>query len=125
MKIPKESLTSILSLFTSASTLVCCALPALFVTLGAGAVLAGIVSSVPQLIWFSEHKLEVFSGAGLMLALAGYLQWRARNAPCPVDPALRDTCLRLRKSGQRIYIFSCAIFMIGVFFAFVAPRVIG
>lgn len=35
--------TSVLSLFASSSTLVCCALPALLVALGAGAALSSLV----------------------------------------------------------------------------------
>jgi len=51
---------SLLTLFSSGGTLICCALPALLVSLGAGAVMASVVSSVPQIVWFSEHKLGVF-----------------------------------------------------------------
>jgi len=79
-----------LSLLTSLGTLVCCALPALFVTLGAGAALAGLVSSFPQLVWLSAHKVAVFSIAGVMLVLAGAVQWKNRHAPCPADPAPLD-----------------------------------
>ena len=104
-----------LTLATSASTLLCCALPAL----GAGAVLASVVSAVPQLVWVSEHKNEVFVIAGVMLATAGAMQWRARSSPCPIDPALAQTCTRSRKISLMVYLFSVAIFLIGGFFAFV------
>ena len=53
----KDTLAPTLSLFASAGTLVCCALPALFVTLGAGAALAGLVGEFPQLVWLSTYKL--------------------------------------------------------------------
>ena len=43
----KNLLLPSLSLFTSLGTLFCCALPSLFVVLGAGAMLAGILSSAP------------------------------------------------------------------------------
>lgn len=39
-----------LSLLASGSTLVCCALPALLVALGAGATLVTLTSRLPQLI---------------------------------------------------------------------------
>ena len=114
---------NVLSLFTSLSTLVCCALPALLVTLGAGAVLAGLVSNVPQLVWISEHKGPVFGVAGTMLVLAGVLQWRARHAPCPADPQLAETCRRTRRNSLRVYLLSLAIFAIGAWFAFVASLI--
>ena len=112
---------NVLSLFTSLSTLVCCALPALFVAVGAGAALAGLVSNVPQLVWISEHKDVVFGMAGAMLLLAGTLQWRARHAPCPADPQLAEACRRARRNSLRIYLLSLAIFAVGAWFAFVAP----
>ncbi len=114
-----------LSLFTSLGTLICCALPALFVALGAGAVLAGIVSAVPQLIWLSEHKLLVFGVAGLMLMVSGVMRYRSRFAPCPTDAQLAAQCQRLRKHSGIMYVVSLAIYAIGFFFAFVAPLVMG
>jgi Sec-independent protein secretion pathway component TatC len=114
-------LSSLVSLFASSGTLVCCALPALLVALGAGAALSSLVSAVPQLVWISEHKVGVFAFAGVMLALAGVMQWQNKSAPCPVDPALRKACLRTRKLSLRVYIASVVLFLIGGWFAFVQP----
>jgi hypothetical protein len=111
---------NILSLFTSGSTLICCALPATLVAIGSAATLTALVGNFPQLIWISEHKSLVFGLAGSMLLIAGYLQWQARNAPCPADPALAAVCAKTRKNALRIYWISVAIFGVGVFFAFVA-----
>lgn len=122
--VTKSKLVNIFSLFTSASTLICCALPALLVTIGAGAALSSLVSTVPQLVWVSENKAPIFGFAGAMLALAGLLQWHARNAPCPTDPALAATCLQTRRNALRIYWASVAIFVIGAWFAFIAPLLI-
>ena len=112
---------SVASLFASSSTLLCCALPALLVALGAGAVMSSLVSAVPQLVWLSEHKEGLFSFAGLMLAASGYLQWRNRFAPCPVDPALRDACLRTRRLSMWVWVASVCIYAVGGWFAFVQP----
>jgi hypothetical protein len=114
-------LTSVISLFASSSTLICCALPALLVALGAGAALSGLVGAFPQIVWLSEHKIGLFIFAGIMLAASGALQWFNRNAPCPIDPALRDACLRTRKLSLRVYWVSVAIYCVGGFFAFVLP----
>lgn len=112
---------SVLSLFTSGGTLICCALPALLVGIGAGAAMSSLVSNVPQLVWFSEHKVGVFAFAALMLLLSGAMQWRARSLPCPADPTLAATCMATRKASFRVYVFSVVIFLIGGFFAFIAP----
>lgn len=112
---------SMLSLLTSGSTLVCCALPALLVALGAGAALSSLVTAVPQLVWFSQHKELVFGFASLMLFGAGLLQWRARGLPCPLDPALAAACTATRRLSLRLYLVSVGIYLVGGFFAFVAP----
>ncbi len=121
---PRETIAPILSLFLSTGTLVCCALPALLITLGMGAALAGLVSSLPQLVWLSEYKIYVFTAAGIMLIIAGATQWRARNLPCPTDPAQAKACKRLRKISFRIYCFSLLAFLTGAFFAFAAPYIL-
>lgn len=110
-----------LSLFTSTGTLICCALPALLVALGAGAALSTLISVVPGLVWVSEYKEVVFGMAGVMLTISGWLQWRGRFAPCPVDPAQRDACLRTRKTSQHVYWVSVVIYAVGGWFAFVQP----
>ena len=109
------------SIFTSASTLLCCALPALLVALGAGAALASLVGVFPQIVWVSEHETLVFVGAGMMLAVAGYLQYRARFLPCPADPLLAAACSRQRRVSNLIYFVSLAIYVIGVSFAVLGP----
>lgn len=115
---------SLLTLFSSGGTLICCALPALLVSLGAGAVMASVVSSVPQIVWFSEHKLGVFIFAGIMLLISGLLQWQARSLPCPSDKALAELCNKTRVNSLRIYVFSVCVFLIGGFMAFIAPWLI-
>ena len=113
--------SSLVSLFASSSTLVCCAIPALLVALGAGAALSSLVSIFPQVIFLSEHKAELFGFAGLMMIGSGALQWRNRSAPCPVDPALRDACLTTRKIAGNLYASSVVLYLIGGWFAFVQP----
>jgi len=113
--------SSLASLFASSSTLVCCALPAMLVGLGAGAALSSLVSFVPQLVALSEHKEELFIAAGLMLAASGVIQWRNRNAPCPTDPALRNACLRTRRVSARVCALSVLVYLVGTFFAFALP----
>ena len=115
---------SLLTLFSSGGTLICCALPALLVSLGAGAVMASVVSSVPQIVWFSEHKLGVFIFAGVMLSISGLLQWQAKSLPCPSDKALAELCNKTRVNSLRIYVFSVCVFLIGGFMAFAAPWLI-
>jgi hypothetical protein len=114
-------LGSYVSLFTSGSTLLCCALPALLVAIGAGAALAGLATTFPALIWLSNHKEETFSISAAMLFLSGWLQWKNRSAPCPIDPKLAKQCMQARAVSSRVYFLSVCIFAVGVIFAFVLP----
>jgi hypothetical protein len=109
------------ALLASSATLVCCVLPAVFVAIGAGAVLAGMVSAVPQLIWLSEHKVAVFVTAALLLLVSGGLLWRGRRLPCPADARLAKACMRLRKVSGAVYGVALAAFCVGAVFAFVLP----
>ncbi len=115
----KDGFINYLTLFGSMGTLICCALPSLLVSLGMGAVLAGLASNVPGLIWVSENKLMMFVFAGLMLTLNGFLLWHNRNAPCPVDPKLRDACINGRRTSKMIYYVSLTLFVLGFLFAYV------
>ena len=113
--------SSLASLFASSRTLVCCAIPVFLVTLGAGAALSSLVSIFPQVVWLSEHKEALFGFAGLMMIGSGTLQWRNRSAPCPIDPALRDACLKTRKTASTAYAASVVLYFIGGWFAFIQP----
>jgi len=116
----KHTLIPTLSLFTSLGTLVCCALPALLVTLGAGATLAGLLSAAPWLVALSKYKAWTFGVSGGLILLAGFVQWRMRHAPCPSDPAKARACTRLRRGSWWVLGIAAGVWLTGFFFAFVA-----
>ncbi len=109
------------ALLASSATLVCCVLPAVLVSVGAGAALVGLVAAVPQLIWLSEHKLLVFGASGVLLIISGALLWNARRLPCPADPRAARICLRLRVFSHWLYGCAIVMFGAGVLFAFGLP----
>jgi len=116
----RETAAPTLALFASVSTLLCCALPALLITIGAGAVMAGLAANVPGLIWLTAHKGPLFIIAGLLLTGATILKWQGRNTPCPIDPAQAKACMRLRKMGSVILGIAIVTYSVGAFFAFLA-----
>ena len=116
----RETAAPTLALFAGGATLLCCALPALLVTIGAGAVMAGLVANAPGLVWLSAHKGALFAVAGVILAAAGVAKWLSRNAPCPIDPQAARACMRLRKTGTVILSLAAGAYVIGGFFAFFA-----
>ena len=111
------------ALFASCATLVCCVLPALMVSLGAGAVLVGLVSAVPQLIWLSEHKGLVFGVAGVMLVLSGVMLLRASRLPCPTDATAAAACMWLRRLSQGMFWTAATAYVIGAGFVVLGPIV--
>ena len=113
------------TLLASGATLVGCVLPAVLVSLGAGAALVGLVSAVPQLVWLSEHKGWVFGMAGVLLIAAGARLWHARRLPCPVDPVAARSCTRLRRVSAVLYLNALASYLLGGSFAFVLPALRG
>jgi hypothetical protein len=106
------------SLLASSATLVCCVLPAVLVSLGAGAALVGLVSAFPQLVWLSQHKTLVFGGAAALLAVSGFMLWHARRLPCPADPAAARACTRLRRAATVLYSAALFSFAVGALFAY-------
>lgn len=110
------------SLFTSFSTLLCCALPSLFVLVGLGATVASVVSAAPWLITLSRHKVWTFSIAGLLISanffyvylVAGRL--RSRNESCPVDGP--SACKTASRMSRWVLWTSAGIYAIGFFSAY-------
>lgn len=119
-----KKIISFFTLFSSLSTLICCALPALFVAIGAGGALVSLFGQFPELIWLSRNKLFIFGFAGFMLLLGGILQKNAKKMACPVDRELKEVCLESKSFSQKIYILSLVIYFIGAFFAFIAPIIL-
>lgn len=119
----REAGAPALALFASISTLICCALPALLVTIGAGAVMAGLVANVPGLVAFTAWKGPLFALSGALLLGAFAMRWFTRNAPCPADPKQAAACARMRRWGGIVLIVAAIVWAVGFFFAFFAAAI--
>jgi mercuric ion transport protein len=114
---------SFLSLFTSLGTLLCCALPSLFVLFGLGATVATVLSEVPWLVSLSHHKHWVFIVAGLLITgnfvyVYGVVpKLQIRSVACdPNDPHACQTASRF----SRIALWcSAGLYIIGFFTAYI------
>jgi len=82
---------------------------------------AASVSTFPQLIWLSENKDVVFGVAGAVLAASVLLVMNSRRTACPVDPELGRACATGRSFSMIAVIFSAILYLVGGFFAFIAP----
>lgn len=115
-----RGLATSFSLVAGLSTLTCCALPALFISLGLGASLASLVSSMPWLIVLSENKSIVFSVAVVSLVLAGWMQWRARNQACAIGGFQAKYCSFFKRFSWSILGISAVAICVGAYYAFAA-----
>jgi mercuric ion transport protein len=114
---------SLLSLFTSLGTLLCCALPSLLVLFGLGATVATVLSEVPWLVTLSHHKHWVFIVAGLLIAgnfiyiyvLAAKLQ--LRNGAC--DQNDLAACQTASRFSRIVLWCSAGLYLGGCFTAYV------
>ena len=79
----RAALLNYFSLFSSFSTLICCALPSVFVLLGMGTVVASLLSVAPWLVSLSRHKVWTFSIAGTLIACSFVMTY-------VIAPRLRD-----------------------------------
>ncbi|WP_371396250.1 hypothetical protein [Fretibacter rubidus] len=120
----RETAAPMVALITSLSTLVCCTLPAVMITLGMGAALSSLTANVPQLIWLSERKPLVFGGSFVLLMLAWLMRYLTRNMPCPTDPAAAKACAALRSFGGWVLYIGFAVWAIGAFSAFILPKIL-
>jgi len=120
-----QRFVSFVSLFTSSGALICCAIPALLVSIGAGASLAGLVSAFPQLVWLSEHKIAIFVISGILILCSVTVSLLNRNAPCPIDPLKANACMRLRKWSFLSLSIAILFYLIGASFAFIIPALRG
>jgi mercuric ion transport protein len=79
----RAALLNYFSLFSSFSTLICCALPSVLVLLGLGTTVASLLSAAPWLVSLSRHKIWTFSIAGTLIAASFVMTY-------VVAPRLRD-----------------------------------
>ncbi|WP_339790939.1 hypothetical protein [uncultured Imperialibacter sp.] len=116
----KDDFISIASLFTSISTLLCCALPSLLVAIGMGAVVAGIVSEFPALIALSKYKEWTFLGAGLLIGFNFWVFYgRKKNQVCEIDEYGNETACDTAARWSKIILWiSFGLYTLGLFSAY-------
>jgi mercuric ion transport protein len=117
----RSALLSYFSLFTSVSTLLCCALPSLLVLFGLGASVASMLSFLPWLVTLSHYKRVTFLVSGVLITLSFvnmyYIAPRLRAQQCSPD---NPTACEDASRGSKILVWiSAAIYALGFFVAYV------
>ena len=117
----RAALLNYFSLFSSFSTLICCALPSVLVLLGMGTAVASLLSAAPWLVSLSRHKIWTFSIAGTLIACSFFMTYL-------IAPRLRDgeaceadnptTCGEVSKLSRVLLWSSGLIYSAGFFVAY-------
>jgi mercuric ion transport protein len=110
---------SYFSLFTSLSTLLCCALPSLLVLAGLGATVASALSALPWLAALSRHKTWAFGISGLLIAASFinmYWLMPRLNRACSADDP--NACVEASRISKVLLWTSAAIYSAGFFVAY-------
>ncbi len=118
MQKAKDNITAYLGLFSSASTLLCCALPIIFVSLGMGATFASITANFPFMIFLAKQSIALFTIATTLLLLSGYLIF-TKTQLCPADKNLAQICKKTKKINKIIWYVSAIILLISFFFKYI------
>lgn len=117
----RSAVLNYFSLFTSLSTLLCCALPSLLVLFGLGASVASMLSFAPWLVTLSRHKQWTFAVSGVLIALSFvnmyYISPLVRARQCSADDP--SACEEASKLSKIFLWVSAVIYAIGVFVAYV------
>lgn len=105
------------TLFTSMSTLLCCALPATVAMLAGGSAVIAMTSAFPWLIPLSRQKDWIFLVAGIMLLFNGILLFRPKGAvACAISGG--SGCEAAGRFTIVVFYFSTALVAIGAFISY-------
>jgi mercuric ion transport protein len=114
----RAALLNYFSLFSSFSTLICCALPSILVLLGLGTTVASLLSAAPWLVSLSRHKIWTFSIAGTLISASFVMTYiiaprLQEGEVCAADDP--TTCGEVSKFS-RIILWGSALIWSGGFF---------
>ena len=117
----RAALLNYFSLFSSFSTLICCALPSVLVLLGMGTTVASLLSAAPWLVSLFRHKIWTFSIAGVLIAMSFVMIYliaprlRQGEACEAGDPT---TCVEVSRVSRAVLWGSAVIWSCGFFVAY-------
>lgn len=123
----RAALLNYFSLFSSFSTLLCCALPSVLVLLGMGTAVASLLSVAPWLVSLSRHKIWTFSIAGTLIAVSFVMTYviapRLREGES-CDAEDPSTCGEVSKLSRWVLWISALIWSGGFFVAYLLAPIL-
>ncbi|MGY8751557.1 MAG: hypothetical protein ACKVKJ_05930 [Fidelibacterota bacterium] len=114
----KDKALSVLTLFTSSGTLLCCVLPAVVATIAGGAAVSSMLSAFPFLIPLSMNKGWIFGVSAILIAINGYIVFKPnQEVACDVE-AGEDGCEVTGRFNKQMFYISASVLVMGAFFAY-------
>jgi mercuric ion transport protein len=114
----KDKALSVLTLFTSSGTLLCCVLPAVVATIAGGAAVSSMLSAFPFLIPLSMNKGWIFGVSAILIAINGYIVFKPnQEVACDVEVG-EDGCEVTGRFNKRMFYISASVLVMGAFFAY-------
>lgn len=112
-----QRVASFFALFTSAGTLLCCALPSALAFIAGGAAVTSFVSIFPWLVTLSQVKGWLFLGAGLVLLVSGMLVFRPKGTVACRLTGGRG-CEVAGRFSKAMFWAAATVYTTGAFFAY-------
>jgi mercuric ion transport protein len=123
----RAALLNYFSLFSSFSTLICCALPSILVLVGMGTAVASLLSVAPWLVSLSRHKIWTFSIAGALIAASFVMTYVVAPRLQRGDVCLADdptTCGEVSKLSKVVLWGSALVWSAGFFVAYLLAPIL-
>lgn len=108
-----------LVLFATATTLFCCALPIILVSLGLGSLWAALYANIAPIGFVAENKQWFFGGSAALLLLSAYALYRPDRS-CPTDHMLTAKCRSAELWNKRLLIAASLVWLVGAAAAYLA-----
>lgn len=112
-----RNISNYLSLLTSTSTLLCCALPAFLSIFVGGMVVSSYVTLFPWLIPLSKYKIVLFAATGFLLLVNGFFLFRKKS--CPIDQ--KENCESATKTSKIIFVIATIFYVVAILFSYLIP----
>jgi mercuric ion transport protein len=123
----RAALLNYFSLFSSFSTLICCALPSILVLVGMGTAVASLLSVAPWLVSLSRHKIWTFSIAGALIAASFVMTYVVAPRLQRGDVCLAEdptTCGEVSKLSKVVLWGSALVWSAGFFVAYLLAPIL-
>ena len=123
----RAALLNYFSLFSSFSTLLCCALPSVLVLLGMGTAVASLLAAAPWLVSLSRHKIWIFAASGTFIACSFAVTYLIAPRLLPMDSCDANdptTCAQVSKLGRVLLWGSAGIWTCGFFVAYLLAPIL-